>query len=341
MRKMGDTGTTPDGSGNDGAFFKTLVEQQYAENNVHLHSLSQYEFDWRGIYRVEFARGESGVLRAVRQDEGISWLLKPAATLLFLEQQGYPAPRMVRTRSGELVGKQHDWWTFMVTFIEGDPLDYAPETLRELAEVAARLHNLNPDAASAAVPPVQASWKHPQEAIPECLGQLDQINDRIPPELQTFCDEVRATLERFQQATHLPMTVTHGDCWSGNAVRTHDNAIVLIDWDGSGFDLPIIDLGTLLLTCHFNQPPLSRIKPDRAAIPAIMEGYCKERTLAPSELDMLEDAVRFNSAFHFASDAQSLLQEGWQGNSGLLKLRLRFEGAQEIAEVARKAAGQG
>jgi hypothetical protein len=91
------------------AFFKTLVEKQYAASDIRLQSLSQYEFDWRGIYRVELANGESHVLRAVRQDGDTSWLLKPAATLLFLEQQCYPAPRVIYTRSGELVGTQDGW----------------------------------------------------------------------------------------------------------------------------------------------------------------------------------------------------------------------------------------
>ncbi len=323
------------------AFFKTLLEQLYAESHVRLHSLSQYEFVWRGIFRVELANRENWVLRAVRQDGDTSWLLKPAATLLFLEQQGYPAPRVVSTRIGELVGAQDGWWTFVTTFVEGNLLDNTPETLRALASTTAKLHILSLDAAIAVVPPIQASWKHPQEAIRECLQQVASVSDRIPDELQSFCDDVRATLGRFQQAADLPMTVIHGDCWSGNAVRTIDNQIVLIDWDGSGFGLPIIDLGTLLLTCHFDQPPLSRIKPDIAAISAIIEGYCEQRTLTTSELDILTDAVRFNSAFHFARNAQAMVHEGWPEDVGLKKLRLRYDGADEIALVARSYIEQG
>ena len=317
-------------------FFERMVEELYAVDSdaMHLHSLSEYSFDWRGIYRVELADGRNWVLRACRQDSDTSWYLKPAATLLFLEQQHYPAPRLVRTRTGELIGTYNGWWTLMTTFIEGERADNTHENLRLLANMAGALHLLSKDAAAVATPPVQASWKLPQQAVPECLQQLAQVRNSIPFELRAFCNEVSESLERIQQA-NLPTAVIHADCWPGNAVRTPDGQIVLIDWDGAGFGPPILDVGTLLLTCHFNQPPLSLLRADASSIVAIVEGYCPQRLPTSSELAMLEDAVRFNSAFHFARDLQSILQGEWRESIELKKLQIRYEGASEIALIAR------
>ncbi|HEU5228144.1 MAG TPA: phosphotransferase [Ktedonobacteraceae bacterium] len=320
----------------DSAFFASLIEERYEVQEIQLHSLSQYSFDWRGIYRVEHSGNQPWVLRACRQDGVESWLLKPAAILLFLEQQGYPAPRVVRTLSGDLVGAAKQWWTLMITYIEGAQANYALESLRMQGSIAARLHMLHVDDAAPTIPSIQASWKHPQEAVPECLRLLDLICDKVPPELQTFYNQVSATLERIQQAASLPITIIHGDCWPGNAVQTPDGNIVLIDWDGAGYGPPVLDIGGLLLTCHFNQPHYPQITPDPSLISAVVEGYCQQRTPTSAELEMLVEAVRFNSAFHFARNCQSILQDHWRENTGLQKLQMRYDVAEEIALIARQ-----
>jgi Ser/Thr protein kinase RdoA (MazF antagonist) len=321
----------------DSALMKMLVEEQYAVRDVRLHSMSQYDFDWRGIYRVECDGAGDWVFRVCSQDGPMNWYIKPAAVLLFLEQQSYMAPRVERTLSGELIGTYKGWWTFMTTFIEGTLVDYSPESLRSLGKITGKLHALSPEAAATMAPQVQASWKQPQEAVPECLQLLNQVDDHVPVELRSFCDEVRASLERIGDAAKsMPETVIHGDCWPGNVVRTVDGNVVLVDWDGAGFGPPVLDVGSLLLTCHFNQPNYPSIKPDVSSIAAIVDGYCQERVLTACELDVLEDAVRFNSAFHFTRGVQAILQRDWPKDIGLQKLRIRFEVAEEVARIARK-----
>ncbi|HLG61090.1 MAG TPA: phosphotransferase [Ktedonosporobacter sp.] len=324
---------------NESTFFATLVEEQYAVQNIQLRSLSPYNFDWRGIYHVELGDHVSWVLRAFRQDKGENWLVKPAAMLLFLKELKHPAPRVVRTHSGEVVGVVNGWWTFMTTFIEGTLADSSIRSLRALAGRTAELHMLDLDRAASTTPPIQASWKHPQQAVPECLQLLDQLRDQVPSELQPFYDEVSATLERMQQAS-LPVTLIHGDCCPGNAVQTPDGDIVLIDWDGAGYGPPVLDIGSLLLTCHFDQPQFPLITPDPSLIAAVVEGYCQQRLLSQAELEILVDAVRFNSAFHFARNLQSILQDNWRENLGLQKLRIRYDVAEEIAVIARRRCEQ-
>ncbi|HZO74220.1 MAG TPA: phosphotransferase [Ktedonobacteraceae bacterium] len=320
-------------------FFATLVEEQYAVQNIQLHSLSPYNFDWRGIYRVTSDDHVSWVLRAFSQDKNENWLIKPAAMLLFLEELGHPAPRVVHTRSGEPVGAVNGWWTFMTTFIEGTLADSSIHSLHALAGRTAQLHTLDLDRATSTTPPIYASWKHPQQAVPECLQLLDRVRDLVPSELQTFYDEVSATLERIQRAS-LPVTIIHGDCWPGNAVQTPDGDIVLIDWDGAGYGPPVLDIGSLLLACHFDQPQFPLIIPEPSLISAVVEGYCQQRLLTQAELEMLVDAVRFNSAFHFARNLESILQDDWREHLGLQKLRIRYDVAEEIAVIARRRCEQ-
>ena len=324
----------------DSIFFMALIEEQYAAQNIRLRSLSPYNFDWRGIYRVESSNNISWVLRAFRQDGSENSLLSPAAMHLFLEKQGYPAPRVVWTRSGKPVGTANGWWTLMTTFVEGTQADYSLESLRALGSITAQLHRLHFDEAMSMTLPVQASWKHSQVAVPECLRLLAQARDGLPAELQIFYDQVSATLEHMQQATNLPVTLMHGDCWPGNAVQTSDGSIVLIDWDGAGYGPPVLDIGSLLLTCHFDQPQFPQITPDPALISAIVEGYCQQRLLTHAELEMLVEAVRFNSAFHFARNLQSILQGNWRENIGLQKLQIRYDVAEEIAVIARRRCEQ-
>lgn len=321
----------------DNTFFKMLVEEQYAAQHVHLHSSSPYAFDWRGIYRVEQTNGTNWLLRAFRQDDNTNWLLSHAAVLLFLEQQHYLAPHVVRTYTGELVGSSHGWWTLMLTFVEGVVVGYTPEELQLLGKTAASLHALSPVATATFRPELPASWQQPQQAVPDCLQQLNIVHDHIPAELQTFYESVYTTLERFQRATaSFPQILIHGDYWPGNAIqRTTDGDIVLIDWDGAGFGPALLDIGNLLLTSHFGQPSYPKIEPDPSLIAAIVTGYCQQRHLTAPELDILEDAVAFNNAFHFARSIQAMLEGNWREDVGLQKLQIRYEASKPIAHIAR------
>src|SRR5260370_8878438 len=65
-----------------------------------------------------------------------------AATLAWLAERGYPAPRVVLTRTGELVGLAGAWLTLATTFVAGTALRPDRGQLGLLGEALGWLHSL-------------------------------------------------------------------------------------------------------------------------------------------------------------------------------------------------------
>ena len=107
-------------------------------------------------YLVTAADGQRLVVRACRADASVpvqfrrssrstplDWLITRAATLDYLEQGGYPAPRLIRTRSTDMVGLDGVWLTLATSYVEGEVLQPSVEQLRMLGAALGRLHSLS------------------------------------------------------------------------------------------------------------------------------------------------------------------------------------------------------
>ena len=239
-------------------------------------------------YLVTAGDGQRLVVRACRADAPVpvqfrrssrttplDWLIARAATLDYLEQSGYPAPRVVRTRSGDVVGMNGVWLTLATSYVEGAVLRPSVGQLRMLGDALGRLHSLGPgqvaadaagagDAGGAEVAgsagdagdagPGRAMW-WPGEAIPVTLARLDRVAGLVPPDWQEMYDLFRETVRAVQAAGSLPLGVVHGDAWAANAVQTSPAQVVLIDWETGGLGVPVLDLGNCLLECLLDAPP--------------------------------------------------------------------------------------
>jgi Ser/Thr protein kinase RdoA (MazF antagonist) len=73
------------------------------------------------------------------------WVIGRAWTLSRLAEAGYPAPRPVRARSGELVGVAGPWLTWATTFADGPVLRPSLDELRALGSALGRLHTVPVD----------------------------------------------------------------------------------------------------------------------------------------------------------------------------------------------------
>ena len=71
------------------------------------------------------------------------WLMAQASTLVWLEAAGYPAPRVIRTHSGDPVGLDGIWLTLATSFVEGPVIRPSLEQLRMLGAALGRLHALD------------------------------------------------------------------------------------------------------------------------------------------------------------------------------------------------------
>jgi Ser/Thr protein kinase RdoA (MazF antagonist) len=239
-------------------------------------------------YELEWPRGGAVLVRAYRADVPLpahlrgsgsasvtDWLLGRAATLQWLAGHGYPAPRMVPTRSGDPIAVAGIWLTWAASYIPGRALPPDGQA-GPLGAALGRLHALGapglapgpgepgPEAAPgggeaapgvAAAGPGRASW-HPAAAIPAALRRLDAVATLLPEDWRPLHAQFRSTLLAVRRAAPgLPMTVVHGGTWPGNAVVTARGEVTLIDWEDGGLGLPVLDLGHCLLGCHLAPGP--------------------------------------------------------------------------------------
>jgi Ser/Thr protein kinase RdoA (MazF antagonist) len=322
-------------------------------------------------YRVAPAGEPARIVRAFRADGPVlaqfsgtaaetmvDWVVGRARTLARLAETGYPAPRPVRARSGELVGSAGPWLTWATTFVDGPVLGPTHEQLRLLGAALGRLHAggvpAGPGApgdasepggpeAGAGPEPGRAAW-HPEAAVATTLARLDAVAPLIPPEWREMHAAFVSTAEAVQRsAPRLPEALVHGDAWPGNAVQPGADEVTLIDWETGGVGLPVLDLGNCLAECHLDadlppdQPAAWLVQPDEQRIAAVAAGYSAVRVVPAAERDLLADAARFGAAFVGAIHFQAALTGGAGGpamDARLARLRNRLAVSGTIADLA-------
>jgi Ser/Thr protein kinase RdoA (MazF antagonist) len=311
----------------------------------------------RVTYHLGSPAGSGLVVRALRTDVPLAgqfgggtmaatdWLCGRAATLRWLEDRAYPAPRVIRTHSGDLVGLAGVWATLATTYVAGTPLRPDVGQLRLLGEALGRLHALDASAVGSGAAVARALW-HPETAIPAALGRVEAVQSLVPADQRPLLEQLRAVLLEVQRrASLLPTAVVHGDPWPGNATRTARDEVTLIDWENAGLGVPLLDLGYCLLECHLDaglpgeNPSARHIRPDEDRIAAVAAGYSQCRRLQPAERDLLPDGMRFAAAFAGATHFEQALIVGVRGapmDARLERLRNRLTVSDAVAELARR-----
>lgn len=351
---------------NEATFVLALLQEHYQVHAVTLEYLSDFSVE-EGylVYRILHPDGQSWTARVYRRDRPVldwfryfypwstqdasDWLLTRAATLVYLEQQGYPAPQVIRTRTGHLLAMADGWCSLITTFIEGTVLQPTLEQLRLLGAALGRLHTIRSNKVTPDFPAIGKSNWYPEHALLTGLASLASMEPELSEEWLPFLAAFRQTFQRIGARPELPMVIIHADGWAANAVQTKANQVVLIDWDGGGLGLAILDVGRLLLECHLdsNLPPdvplAWHIQPDASRIIAVVEGYAQQRLPTSAELEMLLDATRFGVAFigtlHLSQMAQKVPRDqAWVRGMERRWARLqnRWAASSDIALLARR-----
>ncbi len=310
-----------------------LVERHHGFTPTALHPLRVLQ--GRGIYRVERSAAPQWVLRAFQGDAFADDLRAHVAVLAFLEQEGFPATRLVRALDGSAVVEHDGWWAIMTTYIEGAEADYSPANLRWLGEALGRLHTLDLRAGAAATPPVLPAARLPTQEAPEGLALLAGVAERVPRDLRTQYEAYVAALRRVPAFAGLPQALLHTDPFPGNAILTPDGDLALMDWDNAGLGPAVLDVGYLLITCDKGLQRIPEVHPDPARIAALVEGYVRRRTLAGAELEALADSMRYGPAVRGAWHVATALTtdappDAWQ------LWWARYQAAEETAALARE-----
>ena len=355
------------------------ILREYHEAGIEPSAIRRLTGSVRGArvtYHLDSPPGSGLVVRALRTDVPIAgqvgggdivtvtdWLCGRASTLLWLQDRGYPAPRVVRTHSGDLVGLAGVWATLATTYVAGTPLRPDVGQLRLLGEALGRLHALDAStfaggtdaggtgaggtgAGGLNVAAAERALWHPETAIPAALGRLEAAESVTPADQRRLLEQLRAILVEVQQrAPMLPVAVVHGDPWPGNAISTARDWVTLIDWENAGLGIPLLDLGYCLLECHLDvglpgdQPAAWHIQPNEDRIAAVLTGYSRWRRLRPAELDLLADGMRFAAAFVGTIHLEQALTVGARSvptDVRLERLRNRLAVSDAVAELARR-----
>ena len=348
------------------AFFTALLREYNVLETITLHQLPGSSVDEGYLrYRIQHANGTAWIARAYQRsrsqpdwfrffypwatNDTAEWLLTRAETLLCLELQNYPAPRVLRTRAGALLSKTAEWCMLITTFIQGTVLEPNLEQLHALGGTLGSLHALNlSNLSSNALSSGKSYWSG-EYAFSTVQTHLLSVEHRLPVEWQALHAEFGGTLQRLERCSSLPQTIIHGDTWAANAVRTATDQVTLIDWDTGGWGIALLDLGRLLLECHLdsNLPPDDalawHIQPDAHRIAAIVDGYAQQRRPTATGLELLLAAIRFGIVFIGTLHFTQALQDGTHSPEWIrgmqrrqARLQNRWEVSSEIASLARQ-----
>jgi Ser/Thr protein kinase RdoA (MazF antagonist) len=296
-----------------------------------IESLDQYQHDWRGIYLVQDAGGGRWLIRLARASEQ-AWFAQIAGVVDWLARQRYPAPSVRPTSGQQLAGTIDGWACLALSYIDGSVLDRSSAgDLGAVGQLLGRLHALEADPQLFST----TSRCHP-EHIATAARQLASHSAKLPQAFQPLAADLRAAMLALQQ---LPehLCITHGDCWYQNAVKAPGGEVTLIDWDNVGVGLPLLDLGNLLLTSHFDlQQPL-QLAANQPAIQAIMRGYQQHSRIAQADRASIAAAMSFLLAFQLGSYVvdDALIQHP-EFPFVLQKLQARYDVIYNIASIAAR-----
>ena len=350
----------------DAAVAGRLLDE-YHERHVSpsgIRVLGGSEHQSRVTYHLTLPDGSAQVIRALRADgpapahgrdvagENVAgWLCGCARTLAVLANAAYPAPRPVRTRTGELVGVAGPWLTWATTYVPGPVVTPTLDQLRQVGAALGHLHSVAAPRGGERIgdgPPGLSSW-HPAVAVPASLARLDSVESRLPAAWRNLHSECRTVLAAVARAAgwaagSVPEGIVHGDVWARNVVWSSPSGVTFVDWETGGLGLPVVDLGSALLECQLDsdlpddEPSRWLVAPSPDRIAALASGYAAVRTLSTAELDLLPAAAKFTAAVIGSVHLQVALAEGVSGpvmTARHARLDNRLAVADQVAAIAR------
>jgi len=322
--------------------------------------LSGSEHQSRVTYQVTLPDGGAHVIRAFRADEPVpghgrdvagedvaAWLCGLARTLAVLADAAYPAPRPVRTRTGELVGVAGPWLSWATTYVAGPVVTPTLDQLRQIGAALGHLHSVpgRPGGRRIGDGPPGLASRHPAVAVTAGVARLDRAESRLPPAWRPLYSECRAVLTAVAEAARsVPESIVHGDVRARKAVQSSPAAVTLVDWETGGLGLPVVDLGAALLECHLDadlpddEPARWLVDPSPDRIEALTAGYAGVRTPSAAELALLPAAAKFSAAVagsvHLdVALTQNVIGSAMAGRLACVENRLGVAG--RVAAIAR------
>jgi Ser/Thr protein kinase RdoA (MazF antagonist) len=245
-----------------------------------------------------------------------------ADILAFLEYQQYPAERIVRTTEGMLTFRSDHWHILITTYLglpiqKWQPASSATtqvdtstkpdlQLLYQIGALLAKLHSLDLRTMNGEL--FNRLGLQPASELAAASEWLAQIQGNLPAHLQEEYTCLKARIEQVPCFDKCQQTIIHGDCHLGNVIVTPTNDHVFVDWEAAGQGAAVTDLGLLLSSCVDSLDD----QLNRAAINAIIDGYCTCRTMSQIERDLLPDAIRFRILVTLAGAFEERMSPDYQ-----------------------------
>jgi Ser/Thr protein kinase RdoA (MazF antagonist) len=223
----------------------------------------------------------------------------------YLSGQGFPAPRPLAARDGQLYLPFGDRFVYLYEYIEGGHPKPREVFYHRLGGLLGRLHSIAPDGQ---VP--QSDYTPPniladsRDMLKRAKSFLGDPGDLAPEALPKIVPELLEMIERFPSFEALPSGIIHTDPYLVNLIEAPGGELFLIDWEDGGISYPLLDVGYVLAhLCSFTARdrriwdvpgPAEGIvsRPDWGRV--FMAAYETARPLTSLERALLPDAVRLS-----------------------------------------------
>jgi Ser/Thr protein kinase RdoA (MazF antagonist) len=200
----------------------------------------------RQAYRVQGASG-CCVLKLTDPGREETTVRADVGTPAYLSSQGFPAPRPVAGRDGQLYYPYGDRFVYLSEYIAGEYPRPCTAFYHRLGKLLARLHNLPVNDET------HCSGYRPEESLPvvrEALLRADafigEVDLLAPDARSAIVPELLEIIDRFPSFDCLPQAIIHTDPWLTNLIETSTGDLYLIDWEDGGVSYPLQDVGYVL-----------------------------------------------------------------------------------------------
>jgi homoserine kinase type II len=246
------------------------------------------------VNETAFAETSGGryVIRRNQRKLGRASLELRHQLLAWLRSRGFPAPRLVPARSGDMAVEVDGRLVEVFTFIDGDEFNPdRPAHLSGAGAILARYHRAVEDFPDAPPPAGPRYTPASLMGLTERLMQRDIMGELTEP--LSWYDRRAAELRRAlpdSAYAALPHVLIHGDLHRDNLIFRGDTVAALIDFDQVTVDARIVDLADALVDLAVGaEPPdwfpwgvyAGPLDPARAR--TLLSGYESFAPLSPGE----------------------------------------------------------
>lgn len=213
--------------------------------------------------------------------------------LTFLEEKGFPSPRIIRTKNGllniEVDEPDGKYFWVLFDFIEGsEPKE--GESIEDVGELVGHLHNVMREYKGI------LNIRGKEFFIDRYITILNKKNYNISN--TNLFREYGDTL--WKRVENLPRGFCHGDMHRGNLLKTSSGKLYLLDFDTSCNAFPVYDIMIMCNSTNYFDFDEKGYSKARSTYETFLNGYTKYCTLTNMEYKAFYDLI---AIYHYQLQA--------------------------------------